>query len=160
MKLRILMLVLLLPPSLVLLQGQAGRKRAATPVASSPQQIAEAIQHLESELRIAIMKGDAAWFQEHLAENYAETDAQGRVSTRAEVIQFYRTTQPDYDSWNLSDGTARTYNGNTVILTGKTEVEGTVGGQRVSGAYRFTRVWIKQGLEWQLAASQTTRIAG
>lgn len=151
------MLVLLLP-SLLLLQSQGSRKQGR-PVVSSPQQIAEAIQHLESELRIATMKGDASWFQEHLAENYAETDAQGKISNRSEVIQFYRTTQPEYDSWNLSEGTARTYNGNTVILTGKLELEATVRGQSVSGAYRFTRVWIKQGLEWQLAASQTTRIA-
>jgi hypothetical protein len=159
MKPGIFMLVLLMPPLLVL-QGQSGRKRAGAPVVSSPQQIAEAIQHLESELRIATMKGDASWFQEHLAENYAETDAEGRISNRSEVIQFYRTTQPEYDSWNLSDGTARTYNGNTVILTGKIELEGTLRGQHISGAYRFTRVWIKQGLEWQLAASQSTRIAG
>lgn len=115
---------------------------------------------MESGLRIAIMKGDAAWFEEHLAENYAETDADGKISSRSEVIEFYRTTQPEYDTWNLSDGTARTYNGNTVILTGRIDLDGTVRGQHVSGGYRFTRVWIKQGLEWQLAASQITRIAG
>lgn len=155
-----IILVVLLPLSAVLLQAQSVRKRAGAPVVNSPQQIAQEIQHMESTLRIALMKGDASWFQEHLAENYAETDADGRVSSRSEVIEFYRTTQPEYDTWNLSDGTARTYNGNTVILTGKIDLEGTVRGQRVSGAYRFTRVWIKQGLEWQLAASQITRIAG
>ena len=160
MKPQMRMLVPLLLASLVALHGQTTRKRAATPAVSSPQQIAETIQHLESELRIATMKGDPAWFEEHLAENYAEIDAQGKVTTRAEVIEFYKTAQPEYDTWNLSEGTARTYNGNTVILTGKTEFAGTVGNKPVSGAYRLTRIWIKQGLDWQLAAQQASRIGG
>ena len=159
MKPGIVMLVLLVP-AFILLQGQSGHKRPATPAVSSPQQIAEAIQHLENEMRIATMKGDAGWFEQHLAKNYAETDPEGKVSDRAEVIQFYRTTAPEYDSWNLSEGTARTYNGNTVILTGKLDLQGRVRGQHVSGSYRVMRVWIKQGMEWQLAASQSTRIAG
>jgi uncharacterized protein DUF4440 len=160
MKPGILLLVLLAPASLTLLHGQTGHKRPATPATASAQQIADIIQHLENEMRIATMKGDAGWFEQHLAENYAETDADGKVSNRAEVIQFYRTTAPEYDSWNLSEGTARTYNGNTVILTGKLDLQGTVRGQHVSGSYRVMRVWIKQGLDWQLASSQYTRIAG
>lgn len=158
MKPQLRLLVPLLLASLIVLHGQTTRKRAATPAVSSPQQIAETIQHLESELRIATMNGDPAWFEEHLAENYAEIDAQGKASTRDQVIEFYKTTQPEYDTWNLSEGTARSYNGDTVILTGKTEFAGTVGNKPVSGAYRLTRVWIKHGLDWQLAAQQASRI--
>jgi hypothetical protein len=159
MKPRLTLLVVLSLAAFALAHAQSAHKRAPGPTVNSPQEIAENIQRLEGELRVAIMKGDSAWFEEHLAENYTETDPNGKVSSRAEVIQFYKTVQPEYDSWNLSDGTARTYNGNTVILTGKTELEGAVRGQHVSGAFRFTRVWIKKGLEWQLAASQATRIA-
>lgn len=155
-----LLKLVLLAVALSTLQAQTAHKRAPGPVVSSPQEIAESIQKLESELRIAIMKADPSWFEEHLAENYAETDAQGKVSNRAEVIQFYRTTQPEFEVWNLSDGTARTYNGNTVILTGRLDLDGTVRGQHIAGGFRFTRVWIKQGMEWQLAASQITRIGG
>jgi hypothetical protein len=147
--------------SLALLHGQTTRKRSATgPVVPSQQQIAETIQRLEKELRIATMKGDASWFEQHLAENYADVDAQGKVSSRADVVQFYRTTQPEYDTWNLSEGTARTFNADTVILTGKVDLEGTVRGQHVSGSFRYLRVWIRQGLAWQLATQQATRIAG
>ncbi len=159
MKPGFLALVLLLPALLPLAHGQTAHKRPAGAASSSPQETAEAIQHLEGELRTAIMNGDAAWFEEHLAENYAETDSEGKVMSRAEVIQFYRTTAPEYDSWNLSEGTARTYNGNTVILTARLELEGTLRGRKVSGAFRVTRIWIKQAGDWQLAASQYTRIA-
>lgn len=160
MKPRIPKVVLLLAVPLLFLHAQTSHKRTPAPVTSSAEQIAERIQRLESELRVATMKGDPAWFEEHLAENYSETDAQGKASNRDEVIQFYRTTQPEFEVWNLSDGTARTYNGNTVVLTGKLDLDGTIRGQHVSGVFRFTRVWIKQGLDWQLAASQMTRTAG
>ena len=153
--LKLVLLALALPT----VQAQTAHKRAPGPVSSSPQEIAETIQKLESELRVATMKGDPSWFEEHLAENYAETDAQGKISSREQVIQFYRTSQPEFEVWNLSDGTARTYNGNTVILTGRLDLDGTVRAQHVTGGFRFIRLWIKQGMEWQLAASQMTRIA-
>ena len=140
--------------------GSQARSKAAKPVVSSPEEIAKSIQKLESDLRIATMKGEAAWFEEHLADNYVETDDTGKVSTRTDVVKLYRNTQPEYDSWNLSEGTAQTFHGNTVILTGKLDVEGKVDNKSISGSFRFTRVWIKDGLEWKLAAEQMTRIAG
>ena len=142
----------------VLMQGQT-RRKAAPPATSKPN-VAQTIQHLEDELRIAIMKGDAGWFDQYLAENYTEVDANGKISGRAEVIQSYGTSQPEYDSWNLSEGTARSYNGNVVILIGRLDVQGTVHGQPIKGPFRYTHVWIRQGPQWQLAMQQATRIAG
>jgi hypothetical protein len=160
MKPRFIVQVLLAAAALAYPQARSNPKQAASPAVSSPREIAEMIQRLESELRVAIMKGEASWFEQHLSEHYTETDDQGKVRNRAEVIEFYRTTLPEYEAWNMSEGTAQTYNGNSVILTGKLELDGTVRGQHVAGAFRFTRVWIKQGPDWQLAASQFTRIAG
>jgi hypothetical protein len=140
--------------------GSQSKHKAPTPVVSSPDEIAKSIQHLESDLRIATMKGETSWFEEHLAASFIDTDANGKVSNRAEILQLYRTALPEYDSWNLSEGTAQTFHGNTVILTGKLEVQGTQEGKSLSGTFRFTRIWIKNGLDWQLAAQQMTRIAG
>ena len=158
MKPRFRMLVPVMLACFVLLQGQTRHKAATPSVAKS--NIGETIQHLEDELRIATMKGDAGWFDQYLAQNYAEVDAEGKMSSRAEVIQFYRTAPPEYDSWNLSEGTARSYNGDVVILTGRLDVEGTMHGQPIKGPFRYTHVWIRQGPQWQLALQQSTRIAG
>ena len=157
MKPRFRMLVPLMLACFILLQGQTRRKTSSS---TAKPNVAETIQHLEDELRIATMKGDAGWFDQYLAEGYAEIDADGKITTRTEVIQFYRTSQPEYDSWNLSEGTARTYNGDVVILTGKLDVTGTVHGQPIKGPFRYTHVWIKQGPQWQLAMQQATRIPG
>lgn len=157
MKPRFRMLVPLMLACFILLQGQTRRKTSSS---TAKPNVAETIQHLEDELRIATMKGDAGWFDQYLAEGYAEIDADGKITTRTEVIQFYRTSQPEYDSWNLSEGTARTYNGDVVILTGKLDVTGTVHGQPIKGPFRYTHVWIRQGPQWQLAMQQATRIPG
>jgi len=159
MKHGVLVLVVLMAVMPGVLGSQA-RQKAATPVVSSPEEIAKSIQKLESDLRIVTMKGEASWFEQYLADNYVETDATGKVNTRADIIKLYRNTQPEYDSWNLSEGTAQTFHGNTVILTGKLDLEGKVDGKSVSGSFRFTRIWIKDGLDWKLAAQQMTRIAG
>jgi hypothetical protein len=140
--------------------GSQSKHKAPTPAVSSSEEIAKSIQHLESDLRIATMKGEASWFEEHLAASFIDTDANGKVSNRAEIIQLYRTAAPEYDAWNLSEGTAQTFHGNTVVLTGKLEVQAIPESKSVSGTFRFTRVWIKNGLDWQLAAQQMTRIAG
>jgi hypothetical protein len=159
MKPRFILLVVAATAAFANPQAKTMQKHTPAKVVSSPQEIADTIQKLESELRVAIMKGEASWFEQHLAEHYTETDDQGKVRNRTEVIQFYRTTVPEYETWNLSEGTAQTYNGNAVILTGKLQLDGTVRGQHVSGTFRFTRIWIQQGMDWQLAASQFTRVA-
>ncbi|MGE5322633.1 MAG: nuclear transport factor 2 family protein [Actinomycetota bacterium] len=141
------------------LHAQPARKHTARHAENSQQQIAQTIQRLEEDLRIATMKGDTGWFEEHLAENYVDIDAQGKISNRSQLMQFYRTTPSEYDAWNLSDGTALTYNGNTVILTGKLEIQRTVNGQPVNDAFRYIHVWIKEGPDWELAAQQATRIS-
>jgi hypothetical protein len=160
-----LVLLLVVLPALILpmvpasLDAQASRKRA-TAVVSSPEDIAKSIQQLESDLRIATMKGEASWFEQHLAETFIETDAAGKTRNRADILQLYHNTQPEYDAWNLSEGTAQTFHGNTVVLTGRLDLEGKVDGKSISGAFRFLRVWIKDGLDWKLAAEQMTKIAG
>lgn len=118
------------------------------------------IQRLEAELRLAILKHEPSWFDEHLAETYTEVDAQGNVHSRADSLQFYRSPELSVDTYNLSEGTARTFNGDLVILTGKIEVHWTVKDQGFSGNFRFTRIWVKRGANWELAGMQQTRIPG
>jgi hypothetical protein len=155
----VVLLALIVPVVPASLDAQTSHKRA-TPVVSSPEDIAKAIQQLESDLRIATMKGEASWFEQHLAETFIETDAAGKAHNRADILRLYRNTQPEYDAWNLSEGTAQTFHGNTVVLTGKLDLEGKVGGKNISGTFRFIRIWIKDGLDWKLAAEQMTKIAG
>ena len=157
MKLKALLLVSVFLAAVAMVHPQAARRRTAH---DSTQEIGKAIEQYENQLRIASLKGDASWFQEHLAESYTEIDAEGKVSSRADVIQAYRTSDLAYDTMNLSEGSARIYNGNTVLLIQKEELAGGLHGKNFSGVFRCSRLWIRQNGEWQLAATQLTRIPG
>jgi hypothetical protein len=141
----------------VLGYSQTPRKTATAPPRPA-EDVTATIGKLEEEMRLASLKGTAGWWVEHLAEGYTETDSLGKVRNRDEVIAMQRSSDLVYDAWNLSDRTLHTYNGDTVIIIGKLNLEGTYKGQSLSGDFQFTRVWIRRGLEWQMASSQYTRI--
>lgn len=154
MKLGKLVVAILLSSGL-LLCAQTPRKQGAP---HRDQDSVQAIGKLEDEMRIAILKGSAGWWVEHLSEGYTGTDFQGKVTNRAQTIELQRSTDLVYDTWNLSDRAVHTFNGDTVIVTGKVTVEGTYRGQSLSGDFQFMRIWVKNGLVWELAAEQRTKI--
>jgi hypothetical protein len=155
MTLRTALLAALLLISIVLLSAQTARK----PANAAPENVGAAIGKLEDEMRLAVLKGNAGWWVENLDDNYTDTDFHGKVSNKAETIDLQRSSSLIYDTMNLSERTLHLFNGDTVIVTGKMTTDGTYRGQSLSGDFQITRVWVKRGLEWKLAASQATRIA-
>jgi hypothetical protein len=155
MRLRKTLLVGLLLAGALLLHAQTRKTQAA---GSRNQDIAATIQKLEEGMRLAALKGDAGWWDTYLADNFTDTDFRGKVSGKAEIVEMYRSSQLAYDTLNLSERTVRIFGSDTVIVTGKMTAEGTYRGQNLSGDFQFTRVWIRMGFEWQLAASQATKI--
>src|SRR5207302_800022 len=83
--------------------------------------------------------GDSTWWDLHLDENYIGTDADGRTTTRTEAIQLHNSPDLKYDNIHLSDMSIRTYNKNTVIINGKSDIDGTFKGQNIGGSYSFVR---------------------
>jgi len=148
----ILLVNVLLVSSLPPLSSQT-RKQAAGP---SAQDAVNAIGKLEDEMRLASIKGLGGWWSDHLTDSYVEIDGQGKVSTKAEVVTMHKSPDLVMETVNLSDRNVQTFNGDTVIVTGRMTLVATYRDQNLSGDYQFTRVWVKQGLEWKLAAMQTS----
>jgi hypothetical protein len=149
-------LAVLLLSSIVLLPAQTGRKPALAP---PPENTGAIIGKLEEGMRLAALKGTAGWWVENLDDGFTDTDFRGKVSNKAETIELQRSSAMIYDTVNLSERTLHVFNGDTAIVTGKMTAEWTYQGQNLSGDFQVTRVWVKHGLEWKLAAQQTTRIA-
>lgn len=129
------------------------RKPGGSP---SGQDAVNTIRKLEDDMRMASLKGLAGWWSDYLADSYVETDGQGKVSNKAEVVAMHKSPDLVIETVNLSDRNVQTFNGDTVIVTGKMTLVATYRDQNLSGDYQFTRVWVKQGLEWKLAAMQTS----
>jgi ketosteroid isomerase-like protein len=117
------------------------------------------IKRLEDDMRVAILKGDTGWWSAYLSDEYTQTEADGKVKNKAQAIEALRSKYLIYDTLNFSDRAVRTFNGDTVLITGKMTVEGTDQGKTMNGDFQFTRVWVKQGLEWKLASFQMTSTA-
>ncbi|HKF22104.1 MAG TPA: nuclear transport factor 2 family protein [Candidatus Angelobacter sp.] len=147
-------LAALLLTSIVLLSAQTARKPPAP-----TENIGAMIGKLEDEMRLAILKGNAGWWVENLDDGFTDTDFQGKVRNKSETVELQRSNALIYDTMNLSERTLHVFNNDTAIVTGKITTEWTYRGQNLSGEFQVTRVWVKRGLVWQLAAQHTTRIA-
>lgn len=110
-------------------------------------------------MRRSALAGDGSWWERHLDENYVGVDPEGKISTKAEAIQLHSSPDLKYDEVNFGDFTLRTYNGDTVVLTGINTVSGSYKDKDFSGQYHFVQVWIKEGEEWKLAVSQSGKLA-
>ena|SRR5437899_3200003 len=148
-------LAALLLSSIVLLSAQTTKKAPAAPSENT----GAVIGKLEDEMRLAALKGTAGWWADHLDDAFLDTDFQGKVRTKAEVVDIFKSNRAIYETMNLSERTLHVFNGNTVIVTGRMNLEGTYQSQPLSGDFQVTRVWAKQGLVWMLVSSQATRIA-
>ena len=161
---KIAFLCMLLFLSIGIAQVQTSGKHAPkTPTKSSAapsdQEISKTILEFEETLRRAALAGDSTWWERHLDDNYIGVDPQGQISTKADAIQLHNSPDLKYEEIHLSDMTIRTYNSDTVIINGKSEIYGSYKGENIGGDYHFVRVWIKEGTDWKLAMSQTDRMA-
>ena len=132
------------------------KKPGASP--NRDQEAVNTIKRLEDELRMASLKGNAGWWSDYLTDTYVETDGRGAVIGKTEVVAMHRSPDLVIETLNLSDRNVQTFNGDTVVITGRMTLVGTYRDENLSGDYQFTRVWVKLGLEWKLAASQTSAL--
>ena len=116
------------------------------------------ILDLEKEARAAAIRGDSTFLERHSTDDYMATNPRGVVRSRAEAIADLKSGTLKYTAIDVDDQKVRVY-GDAAVLTGHSTVKATLNGQDISGEYRVTRVWVKQGGEWKVAAFQSTRVA-
>lgn len=123
--------------------------------------VEQAVRQLDQDLLDAIVKNDTALFERVATDDYTATNPIGMNSTKAQAIAGAKNYK--FESLNADDVNVRIY-GDTAIVTGRATVKGQVKTpaekmQDISGQYRYIRVYVKQGDQWKVAASQLTSIA-
>jgi len=88
---------------------------------------------------------------------YWFTDANGRVSTKKELLDDMKAGKIKIESQDISDVKVHRY-GNTAVETGRLVSKGTRDGKDTSGTFRCTRVWLNRNGTWQTVAFQETKI--
>lgn len=116
------------------------------------------IRTLHEQGRQAALKGDAGFFEKHLADTYFGIGGDGRLRTKTDAVQDLKSGGIKYESIDERDVKVNTY-GNTAILNSIASVKLTINGKPVSGDFRATFVYARHGNRWEEVAFQATPAA-
>jgi ketosteroid isomerase-like protein len=145
MKILVMLVVTLLP----LVHGQPGD--------DPPVSAAAEIKQLEEARNQAVVKGDVATLDRMTSDDYTFITLRGELRTKQEILKGFASGSFKYQSREISDLNVRIY-GDTAVVTGRSSQKGMENGKDYSGAYWFTRVYVKQSGHWVSVALQTTLI--
>ena len=116
------------------------------------------IDQLEDTWRTAILKGDTNTIGPLLADDYMAITPSGTLQTKEESLASIRSGSYHFSSLDISDRKVRFY-GDTAVVTSLADVQATTPGGNVKGAYRYTRVYVRdaQGA-WKIVSFEASRI--
>lgn len=160
---RIVVLVMLLLFGVVMAFGQESQKsekaekKSAAKSDKASGNVQDQIKKLEEEWANGAIKGDASVVDRFEADDIVSTDPSGRVTGKQQDVQDVKSGELKFESMNLSDVKVSVY-GNTAVATGVNTLKGTYKGKDISGEYRFTDTWVKRNGQWQVVASQGTKV--
>jgi ketosteroid isomerase-like protein len=125
--------------------------------AGGPLNDAGQLLYMEMEWAEADQKGDVAWFERNLADNYSGISSRtGKLTTKAEEIADIRNRKDVFTSVAASDMQVRV-EGNTGVVTGIYHMKGRdEKGQPLDRRIRYTDVYVKRDGRWLALAGQGT----
>ena len=112
---------------------------------------------VENDWSTAWMKKDSAALQSLYATEYIATDWEGATFNKAQDIANAMAPDSRTQSFVLSDLKVQVH-GDTAVVTGLNTIKAMFKGADVSGAYRFTDVFVKRDGRWQAVATQGTKV--
>lgn len=120
--------------------------------------IEQLILQLEKEGREAALKNDVEVNDRLLADNWMNTNANGTVTTKAQLLTLLKTNPFKIQSLESDDVMVRVYEDSAVVTGRSTSNRMGSDNQPMTGQVRFTRVYAKIGYRWQVVAAQSTPI--
>jgi ketosteroid isomerase-like protein len=119
--------------------------------------VEQQIKTLQEQLVQATFESDTSLLEKFLAEDYTAIHSDGKLSTKAQEIENFKSGALKYESIDVHERKIRAY-GDTAIVNSQASVKARINGKPVSGDFRSTRVWVKQKSNWKIVAFQATRI--
>ena len=123
----------------------------ASPFCAAGAEGAAAVEALERELVAAIARTDLAAYDRIVADDYVAYEASGRESTKAQVLESYRSGTRRYTDLKIFDVRGRVY-GDTAVVVARTEGLRREGGRNVPNHVRYIRVYARRGGIWRAVA--------
>ncbi|HME87950.1 MAG TPA: nuclear transport factor 2 family protein [Chthoniobacterales bacterium] len=132
-----------------------GQVQQESTSSSSEQEVKQMIE----KYRAAFLSRDIPTLEKIWADDYVFVNAFGEVVTKTQRLANLKSGATTLESINEEEKpTVRVYE-NSAVATSRVTLKGQYSGQRVSGQYRSTLVWVKSPAGWQLITNQLTPIA-
>lgn len=135
---------------------------AAMPLSAMPRaekhEVRHEIEHLETAWRNALMHGNTTAMDALLADDYVAITPNGILQSKEQALASLRSGTMHFTSLDLTDRKIRLY-GTTALVTSRAEVTGTDPEGDISGAYRYTRVYVKDARGvWRIVSFEASKI--
>ncbi len=116
------------------------------------------IEQIEDAWRTAVLKANTSAMEALLADDYMAITAAGTLETKEKALANLRAGLTHFTSIDFSERKLRFY-GTTALVTSRAEVNGVAANRDISGAYRYTHVYARDGQgKWKIVSFEASRI--
>jgi ketosteroid isomerase-like protein len=147
----VLIAVIALPPAGLWAQSVGPKSVSSDPV--------EEIRALENAFDEAIVRRDVSALDKITSDDFTFTGPGGQVLAKADILQGFSASATFQYVYRQTDNLKIHVYGGAAVVTGRFVETIRENGKDYSGAYRFTRVYIREKGRWLPVALQTTRVA-
>ena len=130
----------------------------APPLARAQAPAEKELMDVENHWAEATVKGDVQALERLYTDEYLAIDPAGATFTKAQDIANVKSGNFKLATYKLDELKVRLH-GEVAVVTGRNTIKATYMGKDISGAYRFTDVFVKRGGRWQVLTTQGTLVA-
>lgn len=102
--------------------------------------------------------GDLAAMDQVLADEYMYTSRDGKISTKAEDLEGYKSNKIKIASADFLDHKVRVITADVAIETGAIRYIGLNDGKPFDITKRFTTTWVHRNQRWQIVSDHTSAV--
>lgn len=139
----------------ILLLGTPAIARSIPHPHRQPRQVVHIIQKLEARLQQAQLTSNISVMASMLSDDYLGIYADGTLATKAETLDSFKSGEVHYTSIDTFDRKIRVF-GSTAVVVSKARVTGTNHGEKISGIYRYTRVYHRANRVWKIVSFEAS----
>ncbi|MBN7821154.1 nuclear transport factor 2 family protein [Bowmanella yangjiangensis] len=121
-------------------------------------ELKDKIVALEARPRNAMLNADTSELDTLLADDLLFTNHLGQLQSKQYDIQAHRSGLLTISALELDNLKIEPL-GDTAIVTVQADIQGTYAGRPANIVLRFTRIWAKQGDEFQVIAAHASAVA-
>lgn len=116
---------------------------------------ADDVRHIERELAQAAMRNDTDYIERVTSDDLVCSGVGLAVKTKPQLVAQLRAGELRFDALRLEDVQVRVHK-QTAVVTGVTAAKGNGPAGRISGKFRYARVYDQRSGKWRVVAYHTT----